>query len=260
VRALLLAAGLGTRLRPLTDKWPKCLMPIGGRPLLEYWLETLWQSGVREVLVNLHYFPEVVQDFLDRPRFRHWVHSVNEPQLQGTAGTLISNIDFFRKGTVLLVHADNWCQCRFKDFIEFHKHKRPKGTLMTMMTFDTKVPESCGIVETDHLGVVQAFYEKVTNPPGKRANAAVYLLEPEILTCLEENSQLSDFSTEVLPKYLGRIATWHNDKIHRDIGTINALKQAQLDPLPAVVWNKIDTWQQRYLENPIHEQLKEDVA
>ena len=62
VRALLLAAGLGTRLRPLTEQWPKCLMPIGKRPLLEYWLETLWQSNIREVLVNLHYLPTIVEE------------------------------------------------------------------------------------------------------------------------------------------------------------------------------------------------------
>ena len=96
VRALLLAAGLGTRLRPLTDHWPKCLMPIGERPLLEYWLETLWQSGVREVLVNLHYLSTVVEEFLDRPRFQGWVHSVRETELLGTAGTLRANADFFQ--------------------------------------------------------------------------------------------------------------------------------------------------------------------
>ena len=70
VRALLLAAGLGTRLHPLTEQWPKCLMPIGNRPLLEYWLETLWRSGIREVLVNLHYLPTVVEEFLADPVFK----------------------------------------------------------------------------------------------------------------------------------------------------------------------------------------------
>ena len=66
VRALLLAAGLGTRLHPLTEHWPKCLMPVGERPLLEYWLETLWRAGMREALVNLHYLPEIVECFLAR--------------------------------------------------------------------------------------------------------------------------------------------------------------------------------------------------
>ena len=256
VRALLLAAGMGTRLRPLTDRWPKCLMPIGERALLEYWLETLWQSGVQEVLVNLHYLPRIVHDFLDRPRFRNWVHSVEEQQLLGTAGTIQANAEFFRDHTVLLLHADNYCQCKFNDFLEFHRLHRPIGTLMTMMTFDTEIPETCGIVETDAHGVVQAFHEKVEKPPGTLANAAVYLLEPEILWWIEENPDLTDFSTQILPQYIGRIATWHNDGNHRDIGTTKELQEAQKDPKPTSFWGN-DMWQQRFLRHPIHQMLRD---
>jgi len=108
VRALLLAAGLGTRLRPFTNEWPKCLMPIGDRPLLEYWLEILYLTKVHEVLVNLHHFSQIVEEFLHRPRFVDWVQSVHETELLGTAGTLRANRDFFRDCTTLLVHADNW--------------------------------------------------------------------------------------------------------------------------------------------------------
>ena len=95
VRALLLAAGLGNRLHPLTKKWPKCLMPIGERPLLEHWLETLYSINVREVLVNLHHHSEIVKEFLNRPRFKGWVRPVYEETLLGTAGTLRANKDFF---------------------------------------------------------------------------------------------------------------------------------------------------------------------
>ena len=131
---------------------------------------------------------------------------------------------------------------------------------MTMMTFDTSVPETCGIVETDSHGVVQSLHEKIADPPGTYANAAVYLLEPEILQWLEENPQINDFSTQVLMNYLGRIATWHNDQIHRDIGTLQTLRQAQLDPRPLPVWSETDTWQQWFLEHSIHQQLRENVA
>ena len=260
MRALLLAAGLGTRLYPLTEHWPKCLMPIGDRPLLEYWLEILWKSGIREVLVNLHYLPTVVQDFLDRPRFQGWVHSVRETELLGTAGTLRANIDLFQGDTVLLVHADNWCQCQFGDFLKFHLEERPKSTSMTMMTFDTDSPQSCGIVEIDEQGVVQAFHEKVAEPPGNRANAAVYLLEPEMLQWVAQNHDVNDFSTEVLPNYLGKIATWQNAEIHRDIGTLATLRQAQLDPKPEAVWGEMDNWQQWFIQHPVHQQLREDVT
>jgi len=257
VSALLLAAGLGTRLHPLTEYWPKCLMPIGERPLLEYWLETLWRAGMREALVNLHYLPEIVEEFLVRPRFRDWVRAVKETELLGTAGTLRAHADFFKTQTTLLVHADNWCQCEFADFLEFHQHRRPKGTVLTMMTFDTESPQSCGIVEVDDDGVVQAFHEKVTNPPGTRANAAVYLLEPELLNWLVTQPQINDFSTQVLPNYIGRIATWHNPQLHRDIGTIQSLRQAQSDPRPTALWREADAWQAQFLQHPIHQGLRE---
>ena len=96
VRALLLAAGLGSRLHPLTDKWPKCLMPIGERPLLEYWLETMHSTNINDVIVNLHHHSKIVQEFLNRPRFKGWVNPMYEKTLLGTAGTLRANKDFFQ--------------------------------------------------------------------------------------------------------------------------------------------------------------------
>ena len=257
---MLLAAGLGNRLRPLTDQWPKCLMPIGDRPLLEYWLETLCQAGIRKVLVNLHYLPVVVQEFLSRPRFKGWVNSVIETKLLGTAGTLRANANFFRQSKVLLVHADNWCQTNFRSFLEFHIKQRPDNTMMTMMTFSTETPETCGIVETNELGVVSAFHEKVKNPPGSQANAAVYILEPGVLDWIERHPEVTDFSTQVLPNFLGQIATRHNAQVHRDIGTLETLQQAQLDPKPNSIWNKDDDWQMWFLDQPIVKQLRKNVT
>lgn len=252
---MLLAAGLGTRLSPLTDSWPKCLMPIGERPLLEYWLGTLYSSGVSEVLVNLHHHSEKVQEFLNRSRFEGWVSSVFEDTLLGTAGTLRANKEYFQGCTTLLVHADNWCQCDFADFLNYHHNHRPDHCLITMMTFESPTPETCGIVEIDDDGVVHVFHEKSNNPPGNQANGAVYLLEPEILKWILENPSIRDFSTEVLPHFIGSIATWHNQRIHRDIGAVPMLKLAQSDPKPISCWHETDTWQKKFLSNKIHQQL-----
>jgi len=260
VKALLLAAGLGVRLRPLTDVWPKCLMPIGERPLLEYWLEILYSAKVRDVLVNLHHFAEVVESFLHRPRFADWVQPTYEAELLGTAGTLRANKDFFRGCTVLLVHADNWCQCNFADFLDYHCHRRSPECAITMMTFESQTPETCGIVETDTEGIVFAFHEKPKIPPGNRANAAVYLLEPEVLDWIEENPDISDFSTEVLPHFMGRITTWHNTGIHRDIGAVSMLLQAQSDPRPPAFWPQTDSWQRDFLGQPIHHEIARIVT
>jgi mannose-1-phosphate guanylyltransferase len=217
-------------------------MPIGGRPLLEYWLQTLKQVDIREVLVNTHFHADKVHQFLAREHFSGWVKAVHEEELKGTAGTVQANINFFRGHTMLLIHADNWCQCDFSAFVRYHLHQRPSHCPLTMMTFNTDVPQSCGIVETDNQGVVKAFYEKVANPPSRCANAAVYILEPEVLDWMERHTELNDFSTEVLPHYVGRIATWHNAGVHRDIGTIVALRAAQFDPMPEPYWPRHDEW------------------
>ena len=252
VRALLLAAGTGSRLRPLTDQWPKPLMPIGGRPLLEYWLESLRSVGVGEVLVNVHHHAEQMVQFLERPRYRGWVRIAHEVHPLGTAGTLSASREFFAGYTTLVAHADNWCRCDLGAFIAFHRHRRPEGCPITMMTFDTLAPETCGIVETDPTGVVVGFHEKVADPPGTRANGAVYLLEPELFDWLAQRPDLRDFSTEVLPSFLGRIATWHNSGIHRDIGTPEMLALAQQDPSPGLPWTENDAWSHWFKDHPVH--------
>ena len=256
VRALLLAAGLGTRLMPLTEKWPKCLMPIGERPLLEYWLETMYTTNVHDVLVNLNHHSEIVKEYLNRHRFRGWVHPVYEETLLGTAATLRENMDFFHNCTTLVVHADNWCQCNFADFISYHQKQRHEHCLITMMTFESFTPETCGIVEINEEGVVVAFHEKLAKPPGTLANGAVYILESEVIEWIYSNKNIRDFSTEVLPNFMGRIATWKNAGIHRDIGLLPALLKAQTDPQPASCWPQKDTWQKEFLSNPIHRQIK----
>ncbi len=255
MKALLLAAGLGTRLKPLTKIWPKCLMPICGRPLLEYWLGILKQLGIDDVLVNKHYYADIVSDFLQRPQFKDWVRSVYEPELLGTAGTLRKNADFFRENTMLIAHADNLSCCDFSDFISHHHNRRPPDTAITMMIFECQIPTSCGIVELDEKGVVIDFHEKVSNPPGKLANAAVYIVEPEVLKWIEENPHLTDFSTEVLPHFIGRVATWKNNNIHRDIGTVEMLTKAQTDSCSLPPWDDLDLWQQNFMKHPIHKSL-----
>jgi len=256
IRALLLAAGLGTRLLPLTEDWPKCLMPIGERPLLEHWLETLYSVNVNDVFVNLYHHSEVVQEFLCRPRFKNWVHPVHEKKLLGTAGTLRANKNFFMDYTTLLIHADNWCQCDFTDFLNYHFQHRPEYCSITMMTFESKTPETCGIVETDKNGVVLAFHEKSNNPPGNQANGAVYLLEPDVLKWIEKHPDNDDFSTKVIPHFMGSIATWNNCGIHKDIGSKKMLRLAQDDPQKTTSWPKNDAWQKAFLSNPIRHQIE----
>lgn len=255
VNALLLAAGLGTRLRSLTEHCPKCLVPIAGRPLLEYWLCSLYRIGIGPVIVNMYHHHLLVESFLARPCFVGWVRGVLEHELLGTAGTLRENSKDLSVGTTLLAHADNWCQSDLKQFFDYHQNYRPTGTVMTMMTFRTPTPTSCGIVELDSKGIVQQLYEKASEPPGNLANGAVYLLEPEVIEWAAQMLHIIDFSTEVIPEFLGRIATWENTGVHRDIGALDSLIEVQQDHHQNLCWPEIDDWMRQYQNNPVHEQL-----
>ena len=229
MRALLLAAGLGTRLRPVTYSTPKCLVEIGGRPLLDYWLHALFSTGVEEVLINLHAHSEMVEKFIIDSKFKNYVSLSFEQSLLGTAGTIKQNKSFFEENTFFVAHADNLCVCDFEKFIKAHSG-RPKHTEITMMTFDTTDPKSCGIVEVNSKNVLTKFHEKVSNPPSNQANAAVYIMEPEVAKfCDSLHGAGLDISNDVIPKYLGRIFTWHNSIYNKDIGDIKSLKEAQED-------------------------------
>lgn len=227
MKAILLAAGLGTRLRPVTDSVPKCLVPIHGVPLLGIWLGLLFDSGaVERVLVNTHYLSDQVVDFVKQSQWADRVDLVFEPELLGTGGTVLRNRDWTGDESVLIGHADNLTLFDVSAFISAHRN-RPEGSALTMMTFDTDTPQSCGIVE-EAGGVVMRFHEKVVNPPGRRANAAVYIFEPSVVDFMASlGTTFVDISTQVLPNYLGRMATWHNAVYHRDIGTPESLMAAQ---------------------------------
>ncbi len=228
LRALLLAAGLGTRLRPITETTPKCLVEVGGEPLLGRWLKQLEDVGCEAVMINTHYLAEQVEVFLEeRPPSPMRVHTIHEPELLGTAGTLLANHSFFQGSTGLLIHADNSMADDLQGLLAAHA-ARPAQCVLTMLTFCTDQPRSCGIVVTDDTGIVTAFYEKVADPPGTCANGALYAFDEPFLDSLAGMTlKPTDFSTEVIPGLMGRIQTFHTEKPYLDIGTPAALAAAQ---------------------------------
>lgn len=226
MKAILLAAGFGTRLRPLTDTIPKCLVPIKNRPLLDIWLGRLTDCGINSFLINTHYLPNKVEEFINNSQYQKKCKVINEKELLGTAGTLVANFDYIGKEECILIHADNYCMADLKKFILQHK-KRPSYCLLTMMTFKTKTPSSCGIIETDRNGVVIQFHEKVKCPPSDIANGAVYILSKEFIKEIKHNfSNCKDFTTEILTNFLGKIYTYHTNEVFIDIGTPETYKEA----------------------------------
>jgi len=227
----LLAAGYGTRLKPLSDLLPKCLMPVQGKILMDYWFCQLDLAGVSSYIVNTHYMADMINAYLVRHPLQEKITVTHEEQLLNTGGTLLANRKLLDEDAFMLVHADNLSICSFHDFIQAHR-SRPEGTIMTMMTFDAHNPGECGILGTDNNSVVQSFHEKVEDPPGCLANGAVYIIEPELFEYLEKMGKREiDFSREVIPAFMGRINTYHNSVYHRDIGTVESLLQAQQDDL-----------------------------
>lgn len=230
MKALLLAAGLGTRLRPLTDTVPKCLVPIHGVPLLDYWLALTFAGGIERCLLNTHWLAEKVEAHVAASPWRDRVDIVYEPELLGTGGTLLANRAWFGGGPVLVAHADNLTDFDVAAFRSAHAN-RPPCCAMTMLAFRTDAPSTCGILELDASGIVRQFHEKVANPPGNLANGAVYILEPEVLEAVSiaaaaKSSPFVDLSTEIIPAFLGRILAWETSGYHRDIGSPESLSRA----------------------------------
>ena len=255
MNALLLAAGFGERLSPLTKDWPKCLMPINGIPLLELWISDLFKLGANKIYINTHYLSDEVEEFLSRDRFRNKVKIVNEEKLLGTAGTIKSLSKNFLDFPTLVIHADNFCGMDLLDFVDLHQEKRPKVCKFSMMTFDTQTPQSCGVLKLDENSIVREFYEKPQKPISNRANGAVYLLEPSIVEWLAQR-EISDFSTEVIPSFMGKIFAINNSKFHIDIGSFEGLKKAQFLPPKKLFWETKDEWLCNFASNPIHNSIK----
>ena len=229
-KALLLAAGLGTRLKPLTNNIPKCLVRLGGEPILGIWLNNLSKAGCQSALINTHYLSNQVEDYLKKKDFGNMeIITSYEPKLLGTAGTLIKNSNFFLGGNSMFIHADNFTNTNLQEFMHFHVSTTiPKKKLLTMMTYKTDNPRSCGIVKVNNEGIVEKFYEKEKDEHGNIANAAVYCFDDNLIKyLLLKNKNFYDFSKDVIPNLLGEIQTYHTNSPLIDIGTLESLKKAR---------------------------------
>ena len=221
---------MGTRLRPLTNSIPKCLVKIGGKPILQIWLENLSKAGCEEVIINTHYLSEKVEEYLEGKKFGDMkIITTYEPKLLGTAGTLLKNANFLLGKNCMLIHADNFTDVNLEEFLKFHKDfSIPKKRLLTMMTFTTNNPESCGIVSINNEGIVENFHEKKSTDNGNIANAAIYCFNDNLINFLiSKKKNFFDFSEDVIPECINNIQTFHTNSTFIDIGTIDNLELAR---------------------------------
>jgi len=228
MNVILLAAGFGTRLLPLTEFLPKCMMPIHDKPLLLYWLKIFDDKNIDKIVINTHYLSEMVVKFLSSGGFieRYQITVDYEETLLLTGGTILKNKSICSDDGTIVAHADNLTSFNLNDFMQAHANK-PSNCVITMMTFITDEPKNCGVVELNSKGIVTSFHEKVSNPPTNLANGAVYIIDSEVLDFMESlNKDVIDFSNEVLPNFINRIFTYENKDIHIDIGTCNRYRSA----------------------------------
>lgn len=234
VRVLLLAGGLGTRLRPITDTIPKCLVPVAGRPLLDYWLDRFAEAGLRDILINTHHHPDAVREYIKAVNAsgRFNMVEAHEPTLLGSAGTVTANRDWIPPGSqCLIVYADNLSNVRLDLMLDAH---RAAAQPFTMLLFRTPTPQKCGIASLDERGRVAAFEEKPARPVGNLANAGIYAVTGAAYREMADMKGF-DLGFDVLPAFVGRMQGYPFDGYHRDIGTLESLAQAEADVAAGLV-------------------------
>lgn len=230
MQAVLLVAGLGTRLRPLTNTTPKCLLPIGKDPLLRIWLDKLEWAGVEEVLINTHWLRDKVEAFLseERPKRKLNILTFHEPELLGSAGTLAANRSWFNtKEAFFIIYGDNLTTVDLKQMKLYHDHH---DLPVTLGVFRTAHPQRCGIAEADAAGTVMSFVEKPDTPRSNLAAAGVYIADPCIFDVFPDThaskGPVLDLGYHIFPKMAGKMKCFEIDELI-DIGTPQTYEKAK---------------------------------
>jgi mannose-1-phosphate guanylyltransferase len=225
MKAFILAAGSGTRLRPLTDSVPKCLLPIQGVPLLEIWLENCHAAGIRDVLVNVHAHPERFREFVQTWHGSVRVHIVEERELLGSAGTLLENRGFVEDEEAFFVlYGDVLTNVSLAAMMDFHREGRMAATLGI---YEVPDPSRCGIVTTDRDGVVRGFVEKPAEPESHWAFSGVMIASTQILD-ITASQRPADIGFHLLPRLIGRMKAYRIPDYLLDIGTLKNYNEAQV--------------------------------
>ncbi|MDJ0693879.1 mannose-1-phosphate guanyltransferase [Mastigocoleus sp. MO_188.B34] len=237
MRAVLMAGGSGTRLRPLTCDLPKPMVPILNRPIAEHIINLLKRHNITEIVATLHYLPDSMRDyFQDGSDFGVQItYAVEEDQPLGTAGC-VKNIAELLDDTFLVISGDSITDFDLQAAIDFHRSKKSKATLIL-----TRVPNPIefGVVITDEEGRINRFLEKPSTSEifSDTVNTGTYILEPEVLEYLPVNQEC-DFSKELFPLLLEKGEPMYGYVAQGywcDVGHLEAYREAQYDILAGKV-------------------------
>ncbi len=239
MRAVLMAGGSGTRLRPLTCDLPKPMVPILNRPIAEHIINLLKKHGINEIIATLHYLPDVMRDyFQDGQDFGvQMTYAVEEDQPLGTAGC-VKNIEELLDDTFMVISGDTVTDFDLSAAIRFHKERGSKATLVL-----TRVPNPIefGVVITEDDGKIVRFLEKPSTSEifSDTINTGTYILEPEVLNYLPADQE-QDFSKNLFPLLLEKGEPMYGYVAEEgywcDVGHLEAYREAQYDALHKKVW------------------------
>ncbi|RNC63036.1 MAG: UTP--glucose-1-phosphate uridylyltransferase [Candidatus Dichloromethanomonas elyunquensis] len=231
MKAMILAAGIGTRLRPLTDPVPKPMVPILNTPVMEYSVKLLRQHGITDIAANTHYNAHFIEDYFGQGEsLGVHLHYTFEKELLGTAGGVRNNRHFLDE-TFFVLSGDALTDINLTDMYKFHQKNR---SLATIALKSVKNVSSYGVVVTDRSGSIKAFQEK---PKKQEAlsnvvNTGIYLFEPEIFDLIPEG--FYDFGRELFPKLLeigARFFGYVTRDYWCDIGAIDIYQKAHREAL-----------------------------
>jgi len=246
MRAVLMAGGSGTRLRPLTCDLPKPMVPILNRPIAEHIINLLKRNGVHEVIATLYYLPDVMRDyFQDGTEFGvKMTYAVEEDQPLGTAGC-VKNISDLLDDTFLVISGDGVTDFDLKEAVRFHKEKGSKATIVLARVPN---PVEFGVVITDNDNRIQRFLEKPSTSEifSDTVNTGTYILEPEVLEYLPADQE-SDFSKELFPLLLEKgepMFGYVAEGYWCDVGHLDAYREAQYDALERKVEMTFDYYEE----------------
>jgi mannose-1-phosphate guanylyltransferase len=224
MKAFLLAAGHGTRLRPITDTIPKCLVPIRGVPMLDIWLDVCRRAGIDELFVNLHAKADIVRAALHQRSDGPKVQLSEESVLLGSAGTLRSNRDWIASEREFWVlYADVLTTFDLAAMLALHRRGRPAATIGL---YRVKDPARCGVVQFDEDKVVREFVEKPSLPKSDWAFSGLLIGTPELLDAIPSKCPV-DLGFDVLPKLVGRMLAYPISDYLLDIGTMENYQASQ---------------------------------
>lgn len=231
MRAMIMAAGSGERLKPLTNPLPKPMVPILNTPVMEYSVKLLRQHGIKEIIANTHYNPQYIKQYFgDGRKFDVHLSYSYEKELLGTAGGVKNNSSFLRE-TFFVLSGDAITNIDLSEMYKFHKSK---GSIATLALTPVKNVSLYGVAVTDSWGRIKAFQEK---PSPQEAlsnivNTGIYLFEPKIFDYIPNG--FYDFGSQLFPKLLELgidLFGFQTDDYWCDIGAIESYQQSHADIL-----------------------------